>query len=108
MMKSLSNIELVSAVNSLDAFISKDKAVPVKLSYAISKNLKNFYKLLEPYHEERQKILSKNDKNANDKLKELLQIKVDVDVFTVSADMIENIENLTTKDYMALELMIED
>lgn len=110
MKKQFSNIDLVQAINRLSAFVDKDKVVPVQISYAISKNMKTIKDALEPYELERQKLL-KNTKLSHDtqskKFKELCDINVEIDIHTVPTEVVEDIEQLTTKDYLALEIMIE-
>lgn len=105
-MKKMTNIEMVTAVNGVNAFVAKDKDVPVTLSVAISANIKTLIKELEPYEEERKKILESENEDKSDQFEELCKCEADVNLRMVSADLLDGI-NLSTKDYMALEFMIE-
>lgn len=106
MTKKMKNIDMVNSVNGLNAFVSKDKVVPVTLSVAISANVKTLLRELEPYDEERNKMLADSPEDMNERFKELCNIEVDVNLRSVTPDIIEGLE-LSTKDYMALEFMIE-
>lgn len=109
MIKNMKNIELVNTVNGLVAFIQKDKVVPVKVSYAISKNLKELQKKLEPFEEERGKLVERGkDKDIEAEIKELCEIALDVDIHTIPQNVLDNASDLTTMDYMALEFMFEE
>ena len=105
MNKTMTNVEMVGAVNRLNEFIGKDKIVPVALSVAISANIKNMLRELEPYNEEYEKLIKEPD--ADSRLKELYGLEVDVMLRTVSPELLESLE-LSTKDYMSLEFMIEE
>lgn len=105
MIKKLKNIEMVKSVNSLMAFVNKDKIVPVALSTAISANIKSLTRELEPYEEERKKIAASNSEDGQERFEELCNLEVDVPIRTVTSEIIRELE-LSTKDYMALEFMI--
>lgn len=105
MEKTMKNIEMVNAVNLLNEFVGKDKVVPVGLSVAISANIKNLLRELEPYDEERKKLISKNA--GNEAFVQLCDIDVDVHIRTVDATLLEGLE-LSTKDYLALEFMLDN
>lgn len=106
MLKKMKNIEMVNAVNGLNEFVRKDKIVPVTLSVAISANIKNMLRELEPYEEERKKILDDESKNAEERFRELCDCEVDINIREVPADTLEGV-GLSTKDYMSLEFMLE-
>lgn len=105
MVKKMNNLEMVNAVNSLTEFVGKDKIVPVALSVAISANIKNLLRELEPYNEEREKLIKKAADNES--FIELCNIDVEVNLRTVSAELLDGVE-LSTKDYFALEFMLEE
>lgn len=108
----MKNIDIVNAINGLNRFVDKDKAVPIKVSYAISKNLKELKKHYEPYEESRQNLLKRQDdydqQKLDDEFKMLCDIDVDVEIYKLSLDEIEKIDELTAKDYMALEFMLTE
>lgn len=105
MVKKMKNLEMVNSVNALNEFVGKDKVVPVELSVAISANIKNMLRELEPYNEEREKLITK--KADNESFAQLLNIAVDVNLRPVDARLLEGLE-LSTKDYLALEIMLDD
>lgn len=114
MIKQMKNIEIVQVINGLSEFVNKDKTIPVMVSYAISKNLNEMRTKIEPFEEERKKIISKKkdasvseQESINDDFKELCEIEVPVDVKTVSMEQIENID-MSTKDFFSMEFMIEE
>lgn len=102
----MTNLEAVRHANSLNGVIEEGKELPVKLSYAITKNLKRLLKELETYEEERQKIIGKED--SEEKLKELCDIEIDVDINTVQMDVIEQIGTIAPGQLMALDFMIAE
>lgn len=107
MNRTMTNVEMVGAVNGLNEFIGKDKIVPVALSVAISANVKTLLRELEPYNEEYQKLTKEKSASADSRLKELYDLKVDVTLRTVTSELLETME-MSTKDYMSLEFMIEE
>ena len=60
---------------------------------------------LEPYEMERKKLLNKSQEVDAEKLQELFDIDVDVDVRKFPKESLP--EDLTTKDIVALSFMIE-
>lgn len=107
MVKRMKNIEMVQTVNGLNNFVGKDNVVPIALSVAISANIKTLQRELEPYEEVRQKLLADDPAEAAPKFNELCNIETDVNLRTVTPDMLAGLE-LSTKDYMSLEFMLED
>lgn len=104
MIKKMKNIEMVTAVNGLQAFIDKEKELPVSVSVAISANMKNLLRELEPYEEARVKIMKK--KAGRDKeFKELLALEADVSIRMIELNTLLGFE-MSTKDFMALEFML--
>lgn len=106
MKKTMKNIEMLEAVNGLSEFVKKDKVVSIALSVSISANMKKLTMELEPYEEVRQKLLKKNPEDMQDEFKELCNMDVELDIRTITPDLLEGLD-LSTKDYMALEFMIE-
>lgn len=110
MNKTMTNIEMVQAVNGLNEFVKKDKVVPIALSVAISANIKSLTRELEPYEEQRVKLVDTKDLQAeelNSRFKELCELSADVPIRKIKQDIIDGLE-LSTKDYMILEFMIEE
>ena len=112
----LSNIQITNILQGLDDFIAKDKEVPIELSYAISKNVKEMVRLLEPFETERNKLLEKLEKDNSEETKErtdiefnkLAQIQIEVPIFTIALETIKEIKEMTVKDFMALDFMIKE
>lgn len=110
MNKTMTNIEMVQSVNGLSEFVKKDKVVPLALSVAISANIKSLTRELEPYEEQRVKLVDTKDLQAeelNSRFKELFELSADVPIRTIKQDIIGGLE-LSTKDYMILEFMVEE
>ena len=107
----ITNIKLLNYVQGLNAFVNKDKAVPFKLSYAINKNLGMFRSALEPFEKTRNEILSKNlsVEEQNEAFEDLCEIEIEIeDIYKVPMSLAEGIADLSTKDFMAIEFMLED
>lgn len=105
----MTNLEAVRHANGLSGVIENGRELPVKLSYAITKNLKQLLKELEPYEEERKKLLENaSEKDATEKLTELCGIRIDVDIDTVSMDVIEQIGAIAPGQLMALDFMFTE
>lgn len=107
MIKKMKNIEMVQAVNGLNDFVGKDTIVPIALSVAISANIKTLKRELEPYEEVRHKLLDDKPEDIESRFNELCSIETEVNLRTVSPDVLAGIE-LSTKDYMSLEFMLEE
>ena len=107
MIKKMKNIEMVQAVKGLNDFVGKDTVVPIALSVAISANIKTLRRELEPYEEVRHKLLDDKPEDIESRFNELCSIETEVNLRTVSPDVLAGIE-LSTKDYMSLEFMLEE
>lgn len=117
----MKNREIIEHINALGNF-TKEK-LPVKLSFAIVKNFNKLQMAYKDYDESRKALLDeyseKNEKGEiipdkiadeniekwNKEINELLDIEVDVDIHTVSIDVIENLQ-LSVSDVAAIEFMI--
>ena len=125
MHKTVTNQQLVDIFNRITAFIEKDKVTPGKVSYAITRNYKALERAIEPLQVEQKKMLKKiDDANADETLddagkkqivedmnaayKEMLETEIELDIHTVSEDMVVNMDNMTAKDYLALDFMIDE
>lgn len=106
MKRTMKNYEMLEAVKGLSEFVKKDKVVPLALSVCLSANMKKLASELEPYEEVRQKLLRENPENMQDKFKELCDVDVELEIRAITPDLLEGLD-LSTKDYMALEFMIE-
>ena len=124
----MKNIEIITHINQLDDF-TKDK-LPVKLSFAVAKNLNKLHDLYKDYENERNKILDlynvKDDKGEpaykstgkieivegrisdwNNDVAELLDIEVEFDIHEVEYDIIDQLE-FSVADVEAIEFMIKE
>lgn len=120
----MKNIEIINVIKAVNDFVGKDKEIPVKVSYAITKNVKSLMQEIEAYEKEREKIVAaceeamaeledeqkkkKCEDERNCKIKELLEIEVEVNIHKIPFEVLENCSNLTTKDLLALDFMIEN
>ena len=124
----LTNRKIVNDSNFLGGLIHKQ--LPVKISYAISKNISKIERELEIYNKERQKLLDKYcvkdeegknlidennqlkiaDKNLetwNKDINELLDIEIDIDIhkFNVN-DLLNSNCEMTVSELMLIDYMI--
>lgn len=111
----IKNFELINTLNNLDRFIKKDIPLPVRVSYAVNKNIRKLMDEYKMYDEERAKITAGYDekseeqkKEADKKLAELLDIRTEVDVYKITMEDIGNCGNLSVNDVTALDFMIEE
>lgn len=126
----LTNRKIVNDSNFLGALMHKQ--LPVKVSYAISKNVSKIEKELDIYNKERQKLLDKYcvkdekgeniidennqlkiaDKNLeswNKDINELLDIEVDIDIYKFNVnDLLNSNCEMTASELMLIDYMIEE
>lgn len=102
----MKNIEMIELYNRLNEFVQKDKVVPVKISYSISRNMSRIAEELKPYEEARIKLIegfeekSDEEKNKIEKeLTELLMIDCNIDLFKIGFEDLERCEGLSTKEF---------
>ncbi len=119
------NHEMLLDVANLD-YLTK-RRLPIRVSYAIAKNISNMKKELETYEEERQKLINKYGKKDDkgniitDKkgqvefknkekwtkdIEELLSIEVDIDIHKFNIKELEGYD-MSVGELMAIEYMIE-
>ena len=107
------------------------KQLPIKVSYAIAKNISKIEKELEIYNKERQKLIDKYclkdeegnliDENNqfkiadgnleawNKDMNELLDIEIDINIHKFSKDDLFNSNcNITPAELMLIDYMIEE
>ncbi len=126
----IKNSQIVSFINGVVEL--REKQLPVKLGYAIAKNLGAMKSISEAYEEERIKVLSKYaEKGADGKflvednsyvipdmenygreIGELLEIENEVAIHTVAFEELEKCDSdkfdaLSIQDIQVLEIMTE-
>lgn len=126
----LTNRKIVNDSNFLATLTQKQ--LPVKVSYAIAKNISKIENELKIYNIERQKLIDKycvkdeegnnvidennqliiadeNMTNWNNAINELLDIEVEIDIhkFNINDLMYSNVE-FTPSELMIIEYMIEE
>ena len=126
----LTNRKIVNDANFLGALTHKQ--LPIKVSYAIAKNISKIERELEIYNKERQKLIDKycvkdeegnNVIDENNQLKiadehleawskdinELLDIEVDINIhkFNVN-DLLNSNCEMTASELMLIDYMIEE
>lgn len=109
------------------------KRMPVKIGYAISRNLNNMDGILNSYEDARQKLIDQyaeknedgtmkikdnvaviapeNSKAFSEAIDELLAIENEIDIHTINFDEVEKCDtdkydSLTTADLLTLDIMI--
>lgn len=126
----ITNRKIVMDANFLGALT--EKKLPIKVSYAIAKNISKIEKELEIYNTERQKLIDKycvkdtNGENKTDKdnklsidekylndwkkdIEELLDIEIEIDIhkFNIN-DLLSSDCEMTANELMIIDYMIED
>lgn len=122
----LTNQTLLNSISKLR--VLSQKQLPVKVSYAIAKNISKIEKELTIYEIERQKLIDKyaekdnegkvvadnngkikfKDKEGWEKdIKELLDIENEIDIHKFKIEELEGY-NMTPAELMSIEYMIEE
>ncbi len=111
----IKNFELINMINGLNKFVGKDMPLPVRVSYAINRNIKKLVDEYKTYDEERTKIMdgyeekTKEEKReADEKLAQLLNIKTEVDIHNITTDDIFSCNMLSVNDIEALGFMTKE
>lgn len=125
----LTNRKIVNDANLLGNLTHKQ--LPIKVSYAIAKNISKIEKELEIYNKERQKLIDKyclkdeegnlidennqfkiadgNLESWNKDMNELLGIEIDINIHKFSKDDLFNSNcNITPAELMLIDYMIEE
>ncbi|MDY2632370.1 MAG: hypothetical protein SPH93_16165 [Clostridium sp.] len=122
----LSNEKLVNSIGVLSKLTNME--LPIKLSYAFSKNITNIDRELVAYNKERQKLIEKygekdkegnlktkedgtinilNIDNFNKELKEILEIETEVDIHLIDLESTNVDINITPLELMLIDYMIK-
>ena len=122
----IKNEVLVSSIDVLSKVTSME--LPIKLSYAFSKNIIKIDRELTAYNKEREKLINKygeKDKegnlkikkdgtinildsdNFNKDLKEILEIETDVDIHTIDLENINADINIAPGELMVIDYMLK-
>lgn len=126
-MAKLTNKEIIEKVGMLGEI--SNRKLPVKVSYAIGKNISKIESELKHYNKERENIVDKyceKDEDGNFKIengnyvikeneienwnkdmKDLQEIIVEIDVHTFSIDMLNGYD-MTASEMMCIDFMIEE
>ena len=122
----LSNEKLVNSIGALTKLTNME--LPIRLSYAISKNITNIDRELVAYNKEREKLIMKygeKDEEGNLKtkedgtinildiesfnkdLKEILDIEAEVDIHVIDLEKVNVDINITPGELMIIGYMFE-
>lgn len=124
----ITNKELINDIGVLRDI--SQKQLPVKISYAIAKNIAKVDAELKIYNKERQKLINKYSEKGKDgkpkinknnqynikkecmedwnrDVQELLSISVELDVFTFSVDLLDGF-NISPAEMGVLARMVDD
>lgn len=122
----LSNEKLVNSIGVLNKLTNME--LPIKLSYAISKNITKINRELVVYNKERQKLIEKyGEKDEESKLKtkedgtinildidsfnkdlkEILEIETEVDIHVIDLEKVDVDINITPGEIMLVDYMFE-
>lgn len=122
----IKNEVLVNSIEVLSKLTNME--LPIKLSYAISKNITKIDRELEVYNKERQKLIEKygeKDKEGklktkedgtinildidsfNKDLKEILEIETEIDIHTIDLENINTDIKITPGELMIIDYMFK-
>lgn len=109
MTKKMKNIEIVQALKCLQSFVERQRAtetslLSVKGQFAIKSNNNALIEKYKPY-EETLEELRKEENVDPEKVQELFDIEVDVELRTISEDDFK--DGCTIDDILLLEFMTE-
>ena len=129
----ITNRQVIEFINSVSANKLASKRLPVKVAYAISRNLDKMNNIITSYETARKTLLDQyakkneegkaKEKDGNyviqedqkqafsDEMKELLEVENEIDLHTINMDEVEKCDtdkydSLTTADLMTLDVMI--
>ena len=122
----LSNEKLANSINVLSKLINME--LPIKLSYAFSKNITKIDRELEVYNKERQRLIEKYGEkdeegklkvkengninildadNFNKDIKEILEIENEIDIHIIDLESINADVNITPGDLIVIDYMFK-
>lgn len=122
----LSNEKLVNSIGVLSKLTNME--LPIKLSYAFSKNITKIDRELTAYNKERGKLIEKYGKkdkegklktkedgtinildieSFNSDLKEILEIETEVDIHVIDLEKVDTNINITPGELMAISYMLK-
>lgn len=129
----ITNRQVIEFINNVSANKLASKRLPVKVAYAISRNLDKMNNIITSYETARKTLLDQyaekdeegkakvkdgnyviqeDQKQAfSDEMKELLEVENEIDLHTINMDEVEKCDtdkydSLTTADLMTLDVMI--
>lgn len=129
----ITNRQVIEFINNVSANKLASKRLPVKVAYAISRNLDKMNNIITSYETARKTLLdqyAEKDKEGkakvkdgnyviqedqkqafSDEMKELLEVENEIDLHTINMDEVEKCDtdkydSLTTADLMTLDIMI--
>lgn len=129
----ITNRQVIEFINNVSANKLASKRLPVKVAYAISRNLDKMNNIITSYETARKTLLDQyaekdeegkakvkdgnyviqeDQKQAfSDEMKELLEVENEIDLHTINMEEVEKCDtdkydSLTTADLMTLDIMI--
>ena len=129
----ITNRQVIEFINNVSTNKLASKRLPVKVAYAISRNLDKMNNIITSYETARKTLLDQyaekdeegkakvkdgnyviqeDQKQAfSDEMKELLEVENEIDLHTINMDEVEKCDtdkydSLTTADLMTLDIMI--
>lgn len=129
----ITNRQVIEFINNVSVNKLASKRLPVKVAYAISRNLDKMNNIITSYETARKTLLDQytekdeegkakvedgsyviqeDQKQAfSDEMKELLEVENEIDLHTINMDEVEKCDtdkydSLTTADLMTLDIMI--
>ncbi len=118
----LSNSKIINSTGALSKISQMD--LPIKVSYAVAKNIAKIESELEIYNAEKQKLIDKYSYTGEDgvlriadnhqdewnrDIEALFAMETDIDIHKFKAEEIINSNfNMTPAEFMAIDYMIEE
>lgn len=122
----ISNEKLANSIEVLNKITTIE--LPIKLSYAFSKNITKINRELEVYNKERQKLIEKYGEkdeegklkvkengninildvdNFNKDIKEILEIETDIDIHVIDLDSVNEDIKITPGELIVIDYMFK-
>lgn len=111
----LSNEKILNTINNSESLLKKQ--LPVKVSYAITKNITKLETEIKAYSKEREKLIEKYSDGEGIKpeyakawgkdIRELLEIEIEIEIHKFKLEALEGYD-ISPAEIMLIEYMVEE
>lgn len=120
MLQKLTNRQIIRSINGMGSFKKSNTKGPVKLMYAINKNLEKMLEAIKPFETSKQELINKycevlengtvipkeaDKQKLDSELGELLDIEIEIEIFEIPIAMIEDVQ-MSGEEFDAIEFMV--